>query len=685
MSLLTKKQARYQTSGLNVRWVPIDQVVPAIDPNEKIGLGDAQRLAEMIKRSGRFDAIEVKAHDGTLYIEDGNTRYAAAKVLGMQEVPVGDVETRTASLLKKAGIHENASTQINVPKDVADKIIAIGKELIPDEHLAGEGRVEQPHVTVKYGVQPDEGVLQQTLAGRTSFPITLGSTVAFTNSDNNAGGTPVVVEVHGHDLEALHDAVMQAMGTMPDDLPYVPHITIAYVNPDEAQHYVGSDAFTGIKFTAEAVALSPYDDSKQVEVPLAKAAASPAQVTPEIPQVRPQTPQQQQEPEEDEVQRDAPATEQPSVAPQQKQPKAPLLQKQKQPKAPKAPKPPAKNPDFKKWFGKSKVTDSSGKPIVVYHGTTHDFTTFDPSKTTKDSFYGQGLYFTSSKKDLENYAKRRRHRIITRRVEFQSERLMQEWEDQWDDVKDQLGMSQLEEFPAWGTYERDELNEKAKQEAKKEIAGGSGGMSMPVYLSLQNPVIVQKRGGTEFHIDMEEDENGEYTGEESGTGVDLYNAMMLVQGNYESSDAQEIWSDLIGNSGGDFTAYEFEQQVRNGNHEITDDNGDMVMGSFIAEVYQELGFDGIIQDAYAEFGPRPSGYAGGKLPGMTDGSRHEALHPLGPIQGQERHRQRGQVRPAEPEHHRSLRGRRDRGVHAGKLGREVDAPARYDAVPRHQQ
>lgn len=519
---------------------------------------------------------------------------------------------------KQAGIHENASTQINVPKGVADRIIAIGQELIPDEHLAGEGRVMQPHVTVKYGVQPDEQLLQQALAGRSSFPISLGSTVAFTNSENNAGGVPIVIEVHGHALEELHDAVMKAMGTMPDDLPYVPHITVAYLKPDEAQHYVGSDAFVGINFTAHSVALSPYDDSKQTEVPLAKGmtAASPAQITPEIPQVNPQMPQQEEQ-DEEEVQRDEPATpEQKQEQPQKPKQKAPLLQKQPKQKAQpyKAPKPPAKNLDFKKWFGKSKVTDSTGKPLVVYHGTTHDFTTFDPSKTTKDSFYGQGLYFTSSKKDLENYANDKGP-DLTRRVEFQSERLMQEWEDQWDDVKDQLGFGQLEEFPSWGTYERDELNEKAKQEAKKEIAGGSGGMSMPVYLSLQNPVIVQKRGGTEFHIDMEEDENGEYTGNESGTGVDLYNAMMRV-GGYKSSEVQEIWNDLIDNSGGDFTAYEFEQQVRNGNHEITDDNGDMAMGSFIADVYRELGFDGIIQDAYAEFGPRPSGYAGGKLPGM---------------------------------------------------------------------
>ncbi|MER2539910.1 MAG: hypothetical protein ABTQ26_11780 [Azonexus sp.] len=33
-------------------------------------------------------------------------------------------------------------------------------------------------------------------------------------------------------------------------------------------------------------------------------------------------------------------------------------------------------PEFKKWFGDSKVVDADGKPLVVYHGTNKDFDTF---------------------------------------------------------------------------------------------------------------------------------------------------------------------------------------------------------------------------------------------------------------------------------------------------------------------
>ena len=37
--------------------------------------------------------------------------------------------------------------------------------------------------------------------------------------------------------------------------------------------------------------------------------------------------------------------------------------------------------NFQKWFGKSKIVDKQGKPLVVYHGTNNTFTAFDPSLT----------------------------------------------------------------------------------------------------------------------------------------------------------------------------------------------------------------------------------------------------------------------------------------------------------------
>ena len=46
-------------------------------------------------------------------------------------------------------------------------------------------------------------------------------------------------------------------------------------------------------------------------------------------------------------------------------------------------------PEFKQWFGDSKVVDADGKPLVVYHATSDDFDSFDPSSDRR----GNGLIF----------------------------------------------------------------------------------------------------------------------------------------------------------------------------------------------------------------------------------------------------------------------------------------------------
>lgn len=62
-------------------------------------------------------------------------------------------------------------------------------------------------------------------------------------------------------------------------------------------------------------------------------------------------------------------------------------------------------PQFKKWFEGSKIVDDNGEPLVVYHGTTKDITSFDPTaKRNLLAQDAQGLYFTAYAEDASNYA-----------------------------------------------------------------------------------------------------------------------------------------------------------------------------------------------------------------------------------------------------------------------------------------
>lgn len=63
---------------------------------------------------------------------------------------------------------------------------------------------------------------------------------------------------------------------------------------------------------------------------------------------------------------------------------------------------------FKKWFGDSKVVDAGGEPLVVYHGTTSDFSVFAAeaigSNIALPVGAPQGFYFAKSREIAGRYA-----------------------------------------------------------------------------------------------------------------------------------------------------------------------------------------------------------------------------------------------------------------------------------------
>lgn len=56
-------------------------------------------------------------------------------------------------------------------------------------------------------------------------------------------------------------------------------------------------------------------------------------------------------------------------------------------------------PEFKNWFGDSKVVDKNGRPLVVYHGTNAEFDIFSKEKIKR----GTGFWFSSNKETSKEY------------------------------------------------------------------------------------------------------------------------------------------------------------------------------------------------------------------------------------------------------------------------------------------
>ncbi len=66
------------------------------------------------------------------------------------------------------------------------------------------------------------------------------------------------------------------------------------------------------------------------------------------------------------------------------------------------------SPEFKQWFGESKVVDADGAPLVVYHGTPKGgFTQFDKGRGSGNlnPKLGDGFYFSPDKAYAEHYAR----------------------------------------------------------------------------------------------------------------------------------------------------------------------------------------------------------------------------------------------------------------------------------------
>lgn len=65
---------------------------------------------------------------------------------------------------------------------------------------------------------------------------------------------------------------------------------------------------------------------------------------------------------------------------------------------------PIDTPEFKRWFGDSKVVDAQGKPLVVYHGTGKDFGDVFNTQGGTGKTADTGAFFSSSTATANSYA-----------------------------------------------------------------------------------------------------------------------------------------------------------------------------------------------------------------------------------------------------------------------------------------
>ena len=163
--------------------------------------------------------------------------------------------------------HEYASTQVNLPVDVAQKIIALGAE-IPDEDLAEDGREAKPHITVLYGITKDDpGVVKKAVAGFGKVKARLGKTSVFSAGQSFSGSDVLKLDVHSSDLQRLRNLLENSVEFETDYPRYVPHITVAYLKPGKVEKYVKDRSLSGTEVVFDSMVFSSSSD-EQTEIGL---------------------------------------------------------------------------------------------------------------------------------------------------------------------------------------------------------------------------------------------------------------------------------------------------------------------------------------------------------------------------------------------------------------------------------
>ena len=133
------------------------------------------------------------------------------------------------------------------------------------EDLAGNGlRVGTPHITVRYGIDTtDTELIKSKVKHMFPFYISFGKTKSFPPSIYSDEVSPLIVSVHSPQLVALNETIDSSLPVIPANFPYVPHMTLAYIDTNQISKYLDMDLMQGLEFIAKELTIVHQDESEK--------------------------------------------------------------------------------------------------------------------------------------------------------------------------------------------------------------------------------------------------------------------------------------------------------------------------------------------------------------------------------------------------------------------------------------
>jgi hypothetical protein len=214
------------------------------------------------------------------------------------------------------------------------------------------------------------------------------------------------------------------------------------------------------------------------------------------------------------------------------------------------------------------VVDEEGNPLRVYHGTTQTFDVFDPDRASIEADWGRGLYFTNEPEDVgANYAGVGPD--LENKIEREMERL--ETTDEMGGDLRALVMSRL---------------------------APHGGLTLPVYLKMENPAVLGGKDETVLTYEIEYSEDGEDIVGETGTLLTFVRAVRNIATDYHDGDVDGFVESLVQHAQdwGGVKLSKLRDIMREAETfgYLTDDEGNLANHEIVRRALEETGFDGII-------------------------------------------------------------------------------------------
>lgn len=159
---------------------------------------------------------------------------------------------RRRPLRMAAGTHKWATAYARMTGAPADAIRMLNAK-IPDDQLAGDGREDNPHVTIKYGLAPDNAeLLRPIVEASPPIKLTFGSTSIYATDVQDV----LKFDVWSDGLRALNEAIDAAVPHVDKHDWYLPHMTVAYLKPGTGQLYAGDRSLEGQEVVIDRVVFS---------------------------------------------------------------------------------------------------------------------------------------------------------------------------------------------------------------------------------------------------------------------------------------------------------------------------------------------------------------------------------------------------------------------------------------------